>query len=233
MSKTIEEISKMKQEDLVEFVASLSAKADDVDKKHEEAKKAMEEKHKEAIDNKEKESKKALDEEHKKNEATLKAVLKAMEEDDPEKRKEAVKAAIDHKDDEHKEGTSHDDEEKKAMKAEITYLAAELKKPKIEYLAKVYQAANTPEDKLKEYVADWETKTAKQLDAAIEQVKPLIDSIESVTQFEANKTEKSPFGFSTASPPTSSKTFAASKEFEKIEKMSTEDLFANGGSPYA
>ena len=98
-----------------------------------------------------------------------------------------------------------------------------INKPKLDYLTKVYQAANTPDKDLKEYVAEWQEMTSKQLDGAINKTKQLVDSM-GIQTFEADA-EKSPFGFSSPSIPTKQESFSASVEFKKIDEMSPSEAF--------
>lgn len=211
---------------------------DDEEKKHESALKAMEdEKKKEAQNEKEKE-KEAQDEKNKKLEA---AIMKAMEDhpDDKDKREAAIRSAMEdhmkkeegmHEEHEKKQAME-DDEEKKALKAQVTYLTAQHNLPKIEYLAAIYKAAGVEEKKITEYTADWKKQTGKQLDAAIEKVKPLIDNI---PEFQGSKPEKKPFGFSTTEIPTElSGAVGNDKRIDKIEKMSDTELFESDGGIYS
>lgn len=233
MSQTFEakserELQQLDVPELVTYFASYTAAMDE-DKK--DAKKAMEEKEKDAkkaMDDKIEENKNAMDEEHKKDASRMAAVLKAMDEEDPEKRKEAVKSAMEdeNKDKDHTAMDMKDDEEKKALKAQVTYLANKTKLPTINYLKQVYTAAKVDDSTLKTYEAEWSEMTPQQLDAAVEKVKPLVESM-GITSFEA-ETEKSPFGFSTLPTPSKVEEFSASKEFQKIDKMTPEQLM-NGG----
>ena len=232
MSKTEQELSAMKTEELVEYVASLSA---EVDKKDKEANYAMDKKDKDAktaMEDKEDNHKSAMDEEEKKHEAVLKAVLKAMEEDDHEKRKEAVKSAMDddkHDNDKNKEAkraAEEDDDEKKALKAEVTYLANYNKSPKIQYLKKVYQAALTPEATITKYVAEWEGKTLPQLDAEIKKIAPLIQTLTQNNQMDAVTQTSDNFEIPMMSTlPTPNSSYSGSVDLSKINKMSDQDLF--------
>ena len=167
-----------------------------------------------------------MDEEEKKHEATMKAVLKAMEEDDHEKRKEAVKSAMeDNHEDKDKDAkrAMEDDDEKKALKAQVTYLATVVKNPKIQYLTKVYQAALTPEATLKEYVADWNGKTPQQLDAEIKKIAPLVQTLTQTNQMDAATPELEIPMMSTL--PTSTTSYQGSVDLSKINKMTDKDLF--------
>lgn len=234
-AKTKEELTSMDISELTSYVANLTAEVEHKDDEHKtamddkekDAKKAMDEKEEEA-----KKAKKAMDEDHEKDAVVLKAVLKAMDEEDPDKRKEAIKTAMkaDLPDKDKKDAMHEDDEEKKALKAEVSYLAAKANKPTIDYLTKVYQAAQTPEDKIKEYIAEWEKMNTKQLDAALGKIKPLVEQM-GTESFEADST-KSPFGFSSPSPPVEQVSFSASAEFKKIDEMSPSEAFGSGG-PHA
>jgi len=231
MTKTKEELSKMDLTEMTEYVAELAA---DVDKHEHEKKEAIDDKErhekmaKKAEDEHEKE-KHAMEEEHKKHEATLKAVLKAMEEEDHEKREAMIKEAM--KDHEHgfpdaKKGSHEDDEEKKAMKAELTYMASYIKKPKLDQLNRIYSAARIDEATLKQWNEEWSAMTIPQLDAALLKAKPVQEM--TGQSFEAQD-KKSPFGFSGATSPVGTQDFSASKDFDKIDEMSVEDAFGQGG----
>jgi len=111
------------------------------------------------------------------------------------------------------------------MKAEITYLSAQVSKPRINYLESIYQAAKTDEKTLKEYKAEWEKMSPKQLDAAIAKIKPLIETLELSA---SKKPTEEPFGFSTAEVP---KEFGASigdKSFKRIDDLTDSELFQPG-----
>jgi len=229
MAKTKQELSDMKSEDLVEYVASLSA---DVDKKNEEAKSAMDNKddeHKTAMDDKEHETKTAMEDEKKNHEAVMKAVLKAMDEDDHEKRKEAVKSAMEDNDHKEKEATVHgtedDDNEKKALKAEVTYLANKIKKPQIQYLKRVYEASLTDEATIKKYETQWNEKTAQQLDAEIEKIAPLVRTLTETSQLDASIPSEISIPMQSTLPTSSHNTYKGSVDLSKISKMSDKDLF--------
>ena len=125
-----------------------------------------------------------------------------------------------------------DDEEKKAMKAELTYLGAVVKAPKLDLLNQIYSAAKVDESTLKTWKAEWEGMTAKQLDAAIEKAKPLISTMDNVS-FEA-QSKPTPFGFETPNVPSFKSEFSAAKEFKAIDEMSVKDIFKkSGGHQYA
>jgi len=154
-------------------------------------------------------------------------LLSAMEEKDEDKKKEAMKAVLEAMEDEHKkeaqteEDKKHEaenDEEKKALKATVTYLTASVNKPKIELLNKIYSASKIKEETLKQYNAEWEGMNPKQLDIAIEKVKPLVETME----YKGETEEKSPFGFSVAE---GTKEFGASKTMKKIDELTDEELF--------
>lgn len=238
-TKAFSEMSAEEQDDHVKKLQSQVEHKDDEhkqamdveEKKHESALKAMEEeKKKEAME--EEKKKEAMEENHKKMES---AILKAMEEEDKDKREAAIRSAMEEhmtKKDEGKDTATamHEDEEKKALKAQVTYLIAQANKPKIEYLAAIYKAAGVEEKTITEYTADWTKLNGEQLDGAIEKVKPLIENI---PEFQANKEEKKPFGFSTTEIPTElSGAVGNDKRMDKIEKMSDTELFSDGG-PYA
>ncbi len=231
-------------EELSEKVDQLNAQVDTEKKDHKEAmdnkdkehKDAMDEKEKNAMDEKDKEAKKANDEKEK-HESVLKAMHKAMDDEKDEKKKEGMKAVLEamKADDTVKkineqEGnySNEDKEEKKAMKAEITYLASLVKKPIIDQLTQIYQGAKTPESDIKEYVADWNKMTPEQLDGALKKVAHLVGARKSYEAVE----KKSPFGFSTGTAP-GQRQFSASKAFEKIDKASDSDLFNKSEGPYA
>jgi len=206
---------------------------EDEKKNHESALKAMEDEHKKEAMDEEKKNHEAQEEKNKKLEA---AILKAMEDhpDDKEKREAAIRSAMEdhmkkenhegmHDDHKNHEGQEEEKEEKKAMKAEITYLSAMVNKPKISYLEKIYQAAKTPKDTIKGYKSEWEKMTAKQLDAAIDKVKPLISTLE--LQASKPAEQDNPFGWKGAEAPAELSASVSDKRFEKIDKMSDSELF--------
>jgi len=221
-------------------VDTLTAQVDEKEKEHKDAMDEKEKEHKEAMDDMEKknhdgmedehkkteEAKKAMEDEKKHHDAVLKAVLKAMEEEDPEKRKEAIKQAqnIEHKDDVHHEAEhleNEKDEEKKAMKAQLDYQDKIIKKPKLQILEAAYTGAGVGESKVKEYKADWGKMTAEQLDDAIEKAQPIIEmtgrSIET----------PEPLGLSKGLSEFSGSTKTGNEEYSaKVEKMSPAELFA-------
>jgi len=238
------EFSAMTTEEQLDYVKTLKA---DVEHKDDEHKTAMEDEKKDheakltAQDDEHKKEMESQDEEHKKEEtaraARLQAaILKAQEEPDKEKREAAImKAMEDHmnekknhegQNNEHeKKEAQEKEEENKAMKAEITYLGSIINKPKIEYLSKIYVAAKTDEKVLKEYVAEWEKMNTKQLDAAIQKVKPLVSTLE----LTANKVPtETPFGFSTADVPKELSASVGEKSFKKIDNLSDAELFTPG-----
>ena len=245
MSKT--EFKDMTIEEQNDYVANLTSQVEHKDDEHKQAMDEMEKNHKDAMEEmdekQKKEAKLAMDEEHKNHEARMAklsaAILKAMDEDDDDKRKEAIKQAMEDDKKEH-EGMEHDDkkdheamekddEEKKALKAELTYLTATVNKPKIDYLSKIYSAAKVDEKTLRQYEADWKKMTSKQLDGAIEKVKPLIESI---PEFSASVPEQqTPFGFSTPDIPTELSGAVDDKGMKKIDEMSDAELMTSGG-PY-
>lgn len=228
-------------EELQSKVEELSAQVDEskktIDNKEKEAKSAMEEKdkeHKEAMGEEQKKHEAMMNENKEKHEA-LKASLQAeIDKETDEKKKEGMKAALKAMDEEHKEKEAksakygEDDEEKKALKAEVQYLANVVKEPKINYLKQVYEAAKTPEEDLKEYVANWEKMDGPQLDAAIKQTERLAGRIKE--SFEAS--QKNPFGPTMSAKPTKVESFSAEKTYGKIDETSDKDLFANKGGPY-
>lgn len=247
MPKT--EFKDMTVDEQNDYVKELSAQVDHKDDEHKQAMDDMKEDHKEAMDEMEKnhkdamedEKKEAMEEDEKEHKARMAklsaAILKAMDEEDPQKRKEAIKQAMEddkkeheameHDDKKNHEAMEKDDEEKKALKAELTYLTATVNKPKIDFLNKIYSAAKVDDKTLKQYVADWQKMTAKQLDAAIEKVKPLIESI---PEFSASKTEPdTPFGFSSPDVPTELSGAVDDKSFKKIDDMSDAELMEGGG----
>lgn len=242
------DISEMSLEELSDHVTTLSAQVDEEKKNNKEALKSMDEKNekeKEAMDEEHKKEMKDAqehkDDEHKEKMSKLQAaILKAMEEEDKDKREAMIKSAMEEhtkeekmsmEEEQKKNHTGMNDEEKeenKAMKAQITYLSAQVNKPRLEYLEAVYKAAKTPEDDLKEFKSDWEKMDTKQLDGAIKKTKPLVDSM---PEFSVGKTEtQSPFGFTGADIP---KEFSANindKQLKKIDDMSDAELFEGG--PY-
>ena len=203
---------------------------DEEKKNHESALKAQEDEHKKEAQDDEKKNHDAQEDKDKKLEA---AILKAMEEPDKEKREAAIRSAMeDHMkknhegqdNDEHKkEAQEKDDEEKKAMRAEITYLNAERNAKKIKHLESIYKAAQTPEETLKEYKAEWEKMTPKQLDAAVEHIKPLISTLE--LSADKPSEEDNPFGWKGAQAPAELSASVSDKRFDKIDKMSDSELF--------
>lgn len=225
----------MTLEELQEFTADLKAQDEKKDDEHKEAMDEKEKEHKDAMDEEKKNHESQVehkDDEHKQKMEGLKAdLLKAMDEKDDEKKATAMKAVLDAMEDEKKNHeASHkgqedkkDDEEKKAMKAQITYLTATVNKPKIEYLNKIYTAAKTEDKTLTTWNKEWEAMNSKQLDGAIEKTKPLVETLE----YKAVEEEKSPFGFSTAEGP-GQKEFSADKKFKSIEDLTDEELFGGG-----
>ncbi len=225
----------------------------EVEKEKEEHKTAMEEKEKEAktaTEEKEKEAKKAQEEKEKekdKHEASYKSMHdkmhKAMDEEKDEKKKEGMKAALSAMEDEHKKekegdmdnpkeyerkGKGYKSEEEKEKerehKAQITYLTAEVMKPKIKQLTQLYQASKTSENDIKSYSAEWEKQTPQQLDAEIIKMEKIIGQIPQ--SFEA---ERTPFGFSTSRTLRKPSQYDAAKVSDKVEKMSDSDLFNRPG----
>jgi len=150
----------------------------------------------------------------------MKAVLQAMDDED-NKHKESMHKGME----EHKK-EAMEDEEKKALKAQVTYLTASVNKPKIAFLNKVYKAAKTEEATLSNWNKEWEGMNSKQLDGAIEKTKPLVETLE----YKAADEEKSPFGFNVAEG-SRDQEYSADKKFKSIDDMSDEDLF--GGNMYA
>jgi ParB-like chromosome segregation protein Spo0J len=220
-TKSKDELTSMDVPELITYVASMTAEVDHVDDKHKEALKAMEEENEKKVND----AKKASEEELKKKEAKLAAVLKAMDEKDPEKKEAMIKSAMEDDEDHKKDAkkAQEEDEEKKALKAEVTYLANKIKKPQIEFLTNVYQAANTPKEELEVYIAEWNKKNSEQLDAEIKKTQHLAETV----GYSADQ-EKSPFGFSGAKL-ASGPEFSASKSLEKIDKMSPAEAFSSGG----
>jgi len=194
-----------------------------MDKEHKDAMHEMDEKHKADMDEKEKESKHAQDEEKEKHDAVLKAVLKAMEEDDKDKREALIKSAVEvpHKDDEHtqtgKKAEYENDEEKKAMKAQLAYQDNIIKKPKLQILQAAYEQ-HVDKSKLAEYTADWNKMTPQQLDSAIEKAQPVIE-------LSGVKTTPEPIamgkGYGTEFTGSINQEYSA-----KVDKMTDQELFA-------
>jgi len=122
----------------------------------------------------------------------------------------------------HEAKSAEDDEEKKALKAQVTYLANSVKAPKIQYLTKVYQAALTPKETITEYVAEWNKQTPQQLDAEIKKLGPLINTI-TQTQMNAEVPEMVIPTMSTL--PTGDSTYKGSVDTSRITKMSDAELF--------
>ena len=228
----------MNLEELEVFTASLKAQVEHKDDEHKQAMDEEEKKAKQAMED-EKKNHDAQDEkkeeDHKEALKALKAsLLSAMEEKDEEKKDAAMKAILQAMDDEKKNHEAHkaqddpkEDEEKKALKAQVTYLTASVNKPKIAFLNKVYKAAKTEEATLTGWNKEWEGMNSKQLDGAIAKTKPLVETLEYKG---AEQEEKSPFGFSTADGP-GTKEFSADKKFKSIDDLSDEELF--GGGMYA
>jgi hypothetical protein len=236
------------RDEVIELNAAVKAeKEEDEDKesKHKAALKAMKDEHKDAMKDEDEKHKAEIehkDDEHKTKYESLKATLKAaMDEEEDEKKKEGMKAALKAMEDEHKKEANdktrtieqkegkygkEEDEEKKALKAEVTYLTAAVNKPKLDYLKQVYTAANTPDSELTNYIDEWSAMSSKQLDAAITQTSRLSGHMKS---FEASTEQKSPFGFSTADVPGSHSTYNAGKGLDKIDKMNDKDLFSSPG----
>jgi len=190
---------------------------DDMDKEHKDAMDEEEEKAKKA--------KKAQEEDEKKVEAKMAAILKAMDEDDHEKREALVKAAMEEDEKKH-EGMGDDDEEKKALKAEVTYLSAAIKQPKIERLTNIYKASKTPEEQIKSFVAEWEKKTPKQLDAELKKTEHLAETV----QFDIIPDNPFHFGGTPAPAPVDEPYSASDETFKKIDKMTPDQAFS--GSHY-
>ena len=251
-AKTKEELSAMDIPELVTYVASLTADVEHKDDEHKQAiLKAEEEKKEEeakqakkAEEEKEEAVRQAMDDEHKKDAARMEAVLKAMDEKDPEKRKEAIKNAMKESEEEKnndankaRKADHEKEEENKALKAEVSYLASQINLPKIDYLKKVYEASNTDAAKIREYVAEWEKMDTKQLDGAIDKVKPLVETLNSTNgnNYEANASQQQqqPLGFSSLQSPMKTESFSASREFKKIDAMTPEQAFSQqGGGSY-
>lgn len=242
----------MQLEELHTKVDELTAKvaeSEDIEKEkeasHKAALKAMEEKHKMAIDEKEKNAKSAMDEEEKKKEASYKSMKAslsaAMDNEEDEKKKEGMKAALKAMDEEHKkeaqygkkadmdnpkeyEKTAQDKEKEREQSAQITYLTAEIIKPKILQLETLYQASKTSDEQIKEYKADWEKATGSQLDAEIKKMINIVGKVNSSQTYEA---QNSAFGFGTHSNLRKNQ-FDASTLHDKFDKMTDEELFTPG-----
>ena len=220
-------------------VDTLSSQVDEKEKEHKDAMDKMDEKHKtamydmdkknhDAMDEKEKDAKKAMNDEKEHHEAVLKAVLKANEEEDKDKRAELVKAALkamDEKNDEHESSTvkadHENDEEKKAMKAQLDYQDKIIKMPKLQILTAAYEGVGTEKSKLAEYVADWNKMTPQQLDGAIEKAKPIIELTGKTIEI-----PQAPLGLSQGMSAFTGSTKSGNEEFSaKVDKMSVEELF--------
>lgn len=196
------------------------------DKEHKDAMHEMDEKHKTAMEDYGKKNHDAMEDDKNKHEATLKAVLKAMEEDDKDKREAMIKdAMVEHKDDEHTQTSMHkgmheDDEEKKAMKAQLDYQAKELKKPKLQILTGAYEGVGTDESQLKEYKADWDKMTLPELDKAIILAKPIIE-----LSGRTIETTPAPLGLSQGMSTFTGSVKTDNEYSAKVDKMTTEELF--------
>jgi len=230
--------------DLNTKIDQLNAQVDEKDKNHKDAMDTMDKEHKDAMENMEKKNHDAMEDEHKKtedankamedekknHEAVLKAVLKAMEEEDPEKRKQAIKEAVEvqHKDDVHTETAKYGDhemkemkEENKSMKAQLEYQNTIIKKPKLQILQATYEKAGTDEKTIKAYKAEWDEMTPQQLDGAIEKLKPLMESLGASV-----KETQEPISLGQSIEFTAS-TKSGNEEYSaKVDKMSTAELFA-------
>lgn len=221
-------------QDLSAKLDSMTARADEKDneykeamekndKDHKDAMTDMEKKNHDAMEEKEKDAKKAMHDEKEKHEATLKAVLVAMEEPDKDKREALLKAAIEHKDDQHtqtaKNADHMEDEEKKAMKAQLEYQNNIIKKPKLQILEAAYSKVGTDKSKLEEYKADWNNMTLPQLDAAIEMAKPIIELTGEILQV------PTPLGLSEGMSTFTGSLKTDDEYAANIDKMSTEELF--------
>jgi len=152
-----------------------------------------------------------------KNAKFHKAMKAAMDEKDEGKKAEYMKEAMKHykaesDGDEDKkkdaETKKEDDEEKEAMKAELA-------KSRLQVLTASY-TGRVDEKKLKEFTAQWNKMSFKQLDAEIDKIKPF------AARTIIPKQEEQPLGFSTLqfSGSTDKDEYSA-----KVEKMSDAELF--------
>ena len=218
-------------------VDTLSSQVDDKEKEHKDAMDKMDEKHKtamydmdkknhDAMDEKEKDAKKAMDDEKEKHDAVLKAVLKAMDEEDKDERASLLKAAMDisHKDDEHTETAKTadhlKDEENKAMKAQLDYQDTIIKKPKLQILEAAYTNAGVEKETVEGYKADWNKMSLPDLDKAINLAKPIIELSGKVIE------TPTPLGLSQGLSTFTGSIKSGNEEFSaKVDKMSLEELF--------
>jgi len=242
--QTLEELNS-KVDELTAQVEEKKDEVKDKDAKHKAEMDEKEKEHKSAMDEKEHEKKSAMDEEKEKHESTYKSMYSkmksAMNEETDEKKKEGMKAVLQAMNEEHKKEAKRGDMDKPEVyekkgksaeemkkdrehEAEITYLTAEIIKPKIKQLDQLYKASKTPEDKIEEYKAAWKNLTGKQLDAEIEKMNNIIGNVIPNT-FEA---QNSAFGFGTTSSLKKLHQFDASKFSSKIDKMSDSQLFNSG-----
>jgi len=196
------------------------------DKEHKDAMHEMDEKHKTAMEDYGKKNHDAMEEDKNKHEAILKAVLVAMDEPDKDKRDAMIKTAmIEHKDDEHTQTSMHkgmheDDEEKKAMKAQLEYQNNIIKKPKLQILEAAYTGVGTDKSKLEEFKADWNKMTLPQLDAAIEMAKPIIE-----LSGKTIETIPSPLSLSNGMSTFTGSVKTDNEYSAKVDKMTVEELF--------
>lgn len=237
----------MQLEELVTKVEELKAEVDEKndevknkDATHKAALKAMKDDHKMAMDEKEHE-KKAMEDDHKKDKeasyksmkASLTASMNAMED---ENKKEGMKAALKAMDEEHKkdamyskkgdmdnpekyEKNAEDDKKEREHKAEITYLTAQIIKPKINQLETLYKASKISNSEIETFKAEWEKQTGPQLDAEINKMIKIVGNVPMT--FEA---ERTPFGFSTTNSHRTNQ-FDASTLHDKFSKMTDSELF--------
>lgn len=239
--------------EVTELKADVNEKVKDEKEKestHKAALKAMEEEYKKAMDEKEHEKKDAMEKEHDKHESSYKSMYSkmksAMEEETDEKKKEGMKASLQAMDEEHKKqarrgdmdnpeeyerkGKSAEEMKKdREHEAQITYLTAEINKPKINRLNQLYTDSKTPKNKIDEYNAVWETSTSKQLDAEITKMGYIVGDSVSTIPYEA---QNSAFGFGTTSSLKKTQQFDASTISNKIDKMTDAELFSKPGGNF-
>lgn len=228
-----------------ELTAQVEEKKEEVKNKEAKHKADMDEKekeHKSAMDEKEHEKKEAMEKEDEKHESSYKSVYSkmksAMEEETDEKKKEGMKAALTAMEEEHKKadmnnpkeyerkGKSAGEEKKdREHEAEITYLTAQIIKPKINQLEILYNASKTTEDEIVEYKAAWEKSTGQQLDAEIKKISGILGRTPEPA-YEAKS--GGAFGFGTTKSLKRTQQFDASKISSKVDEMTDSQLFNPG-----
>jgi len=137
-----------------------------------------------------------------------------------EEKKEEEKKAMMKKAEEDKKT----EDEKKAMKATITYLEGIVKQPKIKTLTAAFEG-RVDDEKLKSFSASWTKMSVEQLDAEIDKITPLLESL----GYEAETNETPiPLGFSSPEiPAMEGSTIKNDTYLASVDKMSVEDLFGS------